>query len=151
MNQPSHESQTYPLLEMDADRALFEGAVDGLVCLFYRNERPLHGLSGVLDWRFHGQISRVLRLGAIHGEAGECVYIPAFRHGRIFHLVLAGAGASETPGTRTRPPSETLEKIRKNLLTLKIAKFGLSRKDFGGATDAFLNQHLKGVGLWVSA
>jgi len=138
-------------LELTADRALFEGAVDGLVCLFYRNERPLHGLSGVLDWRFHGQISRVLRLGAIHGEPGECVYMPATRHGKVFHLVLAGAGVSSAPGERARPPAETLEKIRKNLLSLRVPRIGISRQDFGGATDAFLTQNLKGVGLWVSA
>jgi hypothetical protein len=151
MTSSTSDSPTLHPLDLDAERALFDGAVDGLVCLFFRNERPLHGLSGVLDWRFHGQISQTLRLGAIQGETGECVYMPAFRHGRTFHLILAGAGVSETPGVRGRPPGETLEKIRKNLLSLKISKFGISRKDFGGATDAFLSQHLKGVGLWVSA
>jgi hypothetical protein len=144
------QEQAIQNLAVGADRALFEGSVDGLVCLFYRNERPLHGLSGILDWRFHGQISRVLRLGAIHGEEGECVYMPAVRQGRIFHLVLAGAGISETPGVRARPPVETLEKVRQNLLSLKIPKVGISRKDFGGMADTFLNQHFKGVGLWVS-
>jgi hypothetical protein len=137
-------------LEQDAERALFDGALDGLVCLFFRNERPLGGLSGVLDWRFHGRVSQTLRIGAIQGETGECVYMPFERHGRTFHVLLAGAGVSESPGVRARPPLETLEKIKKNLMSLKIAKFGISRKDFGGVPDSFLSQHLKGVGLWVA-
>jgi hypothetical protein len=143
------QSEALNSLEMQADEALFGGAVDGLVCLFFRNERPLHGLAGVLDWRLHGMISRCLREGAIEGAEGECVYLPVLRHGRVFHLILAGAGNSDMPGARAKPPAETLEKIRKNLASLKIPKVGVSRQDFGGASDTFFAQQLKSPNVWV--
>ena len=136
-------------LEMDAENALLDGQVQGLVITFHVNERPLHGLAGILDWRFQGAISRCLQAGAITGAAGECVYLPIARHGETYHLILAGAGQSPSPGVRESVPPETVKAIQKNLGSLRLQKVAVSRKDFGNASDEFFTRHLKGVPLWI--
>ena len=116
---------------MNADEALFTRKVEGLVAACYENERPLHGLAGLLDWRFDGAISDCIRAGAISGKAGECVYFPIQRAGALYHLILVGAGTTSAPGKREGLPAATVRALRKNLDTLKIAEFGLSRQDLG--------------------
>ncbi|OFZ53122.1 MAG: hypothetical protein A2428_17770 [Bdellovibrionales bacterium RIFOXYC1_FULL_54_43] len=136
-------------LDVDADRALFTGEVQGLAVTFFENERPLAGLAGLLDWRFQGVISDYLREGAITGAAGQCAYIPITRNGIIYHLILAGAGESSAPGQRTKVPAETWKVLQKNLSSLKLKKIGISRRDFGDFTDDLLSKHMKGVPLWI--
>src|SRR4051812_45967209 len=91
-------------LPSEADRALFEGQIPGLVVTLYRNERPPCGLLGLLDWRFHGTISKFIQQGTLTGQVGECCYLPFHRHGSTFHLVLAGSGDSASPGARNPIP-----------------------------------------------
>lgn len=141
------------LLAVPLDTALFRGDVDVGVVLFHENERPLAGLAGLMDWRLHGAISHHLKSGAITGAEGECVYAPATRHGRTIHLLLLGAGPSETPGARTLPSATVLKALKKNLSGLAIGKVGISRTDWGGAADTELTDlkdELKGVPLWLA-
>jgi hypothetical protein len=133
-------------MELDAEKALFVEAsvdspgtpeLDGLAVTFYENERPLRGLVGLLDWRFHGAISDYVRAGAVSGKSGECVYLPirsAGGHGeKVYHLILVGAGSASEPGARRKLSSEALQQLKKNLASLKLKKIGVSKQDFGGA------------------
>jgi len=139
------ESGRIEHLEMDADPALFAGRLHGVVATFYENERPLQGLAGLLDWRFQGALSAYLRQGAVSGKAGECVYVPVAKNGRLFHLILVGGGRAPDWGTRNALTEESLAPLRKNLQSLKLDRMGVSRKDFGGGEDTWFNRAFKGV------
>lgn len=137
------------LLDLDADRALFEGKLQGIVVSCPENERPLHGLAGLLDWRFHGAISRCLRAGALTGKAGEVTYLPIQREGRVYHLILAGSGHRKRLGDRHDLPEATLTAVEKNLRWLKLPQIGLSRADIGEESVQFFSKHLKGSPFWI--
>jgi hypothetical protein len=136
--------------DLQADQALISRQVDSLVVAVPENERPLSGLVGLLDWRFHGAISESLRAGAITGQPGECVYFPVFKNGHVYKLILAGAGKSPSPGERSSLPQETLTLLRKNIAGLKLGSVCVSRKDFGNPSEDFLSRHLKGIELKVT-
>jgi hypothetical protein len=136
-------------LEIDGDRALFEGKLKGLAATFYENERPLQGLAGLMDWRFHGAISRCLKAGAISGKAGECVYFPVTRNGQTYHLILVGAGKASPQGRGSPIPAESLKALQKNLASLSVQQIGISRADFGGLSEDALAKHLKGAPIWI--
>lgn len=138
------------LNEVEADQALINRQIDGLVATLYENEKPLFGLSGFLDWRFHGAISECLRSGVLTGQVGECVYFPVSKNGQVYKLILAGAGKSNVPGQRTPPPAETLKALTKNLEGLKLTSVGVSRRDFGNPSEEFLNKNLRGISLRVT-
>ncbi len=126
------------MAELDPEKALFldqpHSPLDGIAVTFYENERPLRGLVGLLDWRFHGAISDYLRAGAMSGKSGECVYLPINASGgRTYHLIPLSAGAAPEPGARRKIGSETLQALKKNISSLKLKRIGISRHDFGGA------------------
>lgn len=121
------------MAELDPEKALFHD-LNGIAVTFYENERPLRGLVGLLDWRFHGAISNHLRSGAVSGRAGECVYLPIHSSGgKIYHLILLGGGNAGEPGARKKVSGEALQALKKNISSLKLEKIGISRQDFGGA------------------
>ncbi len=137
-------------ISLNADRALFEGQFTALALSCYQNERPPCGLLGIMDWHFHGLISKYIRQGAILGKVGECVYLPFAKNGMTFHLVLTGGGTSNTPGERNQLPHEALQVLQKNLVNLKISKVGISKSDFGNVSNEALAKNLKGVSLWIT-
>ena len=136
-----------PTEAADADLALFNGQIQGLVATFRSGERPLTGLAGLLDWRFQGAISQCLKQGALTGNEGECVYFPVTRRGTTYHLILAGIG-SQAKGAGPLP-AETLRVLKKNLASLKIANIGFSRSDLGGVSDDYFSKNLKGIPVCV--
>lgn len=102
-----------------------------------------------MDWRFQGAISEFIREGALTGKPGECAYIPFTRNGTTYHLILAGAGHSQSPGVRAVVPAETWRAVQKNLSLLKLERIGISRTDFGNVSEEFLSKNIKGVPLWI--
>ncbi len=125
------------------------GEVEGWVATFHENERPLLGLAGRLDWRFHGAISQYLKAGAISGKLGECAYLPVtlpLLPERTYHLILVGVGASqETPALTGAITGAMAQKLVKNLKSLGVKKLGISKSDFGDLSA------LKEIPLWVTA
>lgn len=111
------------------EEAFMDHQIDALVATINENERPLLGLAGLLDWRFHGAISSCLRAGAITGKVGECVYFPISRNGQLYKLILLGVGSHSTVTT------EALKPLQKNLASLKLKSVGVSRKDFGNPPE----------------
>ncbi len=137
-------------LNINPDHALFQGQIFGLVVSFYQNERPPAGLCGVMDWHFHGAISKCIQDGAITGKIGECIYLPIIRNSTTFHIILVGAGNSDAFGDRGPLPLETLQNLQKNLISLKIPKMGISQADFGQTQPDYFFKNFKGVSLWVT-
>jgi hypothetical protein len=144
-------SRTLEKLAADSKPGAFDfaddmaGEVEGWIATFHENERPLLGLAGRLDWRFHGAISQYLKAGAISGKLGECAYLPValpLLPERTYHLILVGLGASqETPALN----SAMVQRLVKNLKSLGVKKFGISKTDFGDLSA------LKEIPLWVTA
>jgi hypothetical protein len=135
-------------LEMEAEQALFEGRIEALVAACCENERPLQGLAGQMDWRFLGVISRYLREGAVTGREGECVYVPVSRPGKMFRILLAGAGRNEFAGNRGALPKGSIDALARNVSLLRLTSIGVSPKDVGQAAFEELERRLEGVALW---
>ncbi|MGK5081735.1 M17 family peptidase N-terminal domain-containing protein [Bdellovibrionota bacterium FG-1] len=129
------------LESLNPDQALFEGKIGALISTLSSDERPLQGLAGLLDWRFEGAISRLLKSGFLTGNPGECAYLPLQRAGVTYHLLLIGMGKHDDtpPGI----PQETARALKKNLTTLKLERVGASRSDLGNNLSA-----LKGLSVW---
>ena len=141
---------SFQTLDVDADFALFQGQVPGLIVPFYVNERPLQGLAGLMDWRLRGALSKSIRSGAFDGHEGECVYYPFSKRGQAYHLFLAGAGHRTPYGRRGLVSDDVFRTVKKNLLGLKFTSVGLSKSDFGNLTEDYLVNQLKGVDLWIA-
>ena len=122
-------------------------SIQSLVATCYENERPLTGLSGLLDWRFQGAISKQIRAGAVTGKAGECVYLPTTKAGRLYHLILIGCGTADALGKRSGLPPESVRKLENNLSTLRIPQIGLSKSDFGNISDEWVNRNFPSLEL----
>jgi hypothetical protein len=129
---------------LEADQALIDRKIDGLVAAVHENDRPLSGLAGLLDWRFHGVISKCLRAGAITGKVGECVYFPVTKNGNTYKLILLGVGSSSTISP------DALKPLQKNLKGLNLEQVGISNKDFGNPPEDFLSKNLKGISFRVT-
>lgn len=136
--------------ELPAERVLFEGHAKAVVVQLAENERPPLGLAGILDWYFQGQISKMLRLGSVSGKKGECAYLPVVKNGVLYQLFLAGGGPSDAPGARGALPSETLQKLNRNLVGLKLPKVILSKGDLGDLSPEALQRQFKGVSSWIA-
>jgi hypothetical protein len=139
------------LLESPAESALFEGQVPGLVVACYQNERPLKGLAGLLDWRFEGFLSRCLREGVFSGQPGECAYLPLQRAGRVYHLLVVGAGPVPRDRDRGPLPEATIAALVKSLENLRLPSVGMSREDLGGIDEKALRKRFGAGGeLWIA-
>ncbi|MEK7692491.1 MAG: hypothetical protein AAB425_15860 [Bdellovibrionota bacterium] len=134
---------------MNCDSALFQGKIRGVAAVFHENERPLHGLAGWLDWRFHSGLSRFLAAGQLAGKPGECAYLPFERHGTTYHVLLIGAGKTEVAGRRNPVPPESILALRKNLASLRLGPVGISQTDFGNVPEKNLLQLFKGTEVWI--
>ena len=74
--------------------ALDAAAAESLCLFVASDERPLQGLSGLLDWRLSGKLSRLLRGGLLTGEAGEAVLTPPGPRLGFQKMFLFGVGPS---------------------------------------------------------
>lgn len=134
---------------MDPDEALLGPSPNALVATFHENERPLQGLAGLLDWRFHGAVSVFLRAGVIRGQPGEVAYFPLARDGGTFHVILIGAGCSRKPGERQRLDAPILEALRSRLEKLRLERIGVSRSDFGQVNETYFSENLPEIPLCI--
>ena len=116
----------------DLEKALIEGEIEGAVIALPEDERPLHGLAGMLDWRFGGQISLFLKQGSLRGKVGEVAYLPASRYGKTHHLLLVGAGKSPSLGARKPIAPDSQSALLKNLRGLRLERLGASEADLPG-------------------
>ena len=89
---------------------------DALVTGFFRDEKPLRGSTGLIDWRLNGMLSRLLVEKKLTGEWKETTLIPS--QGRVMPrmLLLLGLGeVREYSYLRARELSphllETLKKL----------------------------------------
>lgn len=76
------------LLEETADAS-------SLALTFFSDERPLHGVAGLVDWRLCGRLSRLLTSGYCSGKRGDCIMMPAGPRLPFDKLFLFGLGKGD--------------------------------------------------------
>lgn len=74
-------------------RRLDQLRCDVLALSFFREERPLRGAAGLMDWRLCGRLSRLLAAGRLTGTAGEVTLLPPRPRLPFDKLLLLGLGA----------------------------------------------------------
>lgn len=62
---------------------------------FFSDERPLRGVLGLVDWRMHGRISRLILDGRISGQRDEITLIASRPRLTFEKVILFGLGRSE--------------------------------------------------------
>jgi leucyl aminopeptidase len=73
-------------------RALDDASAEVVACAIWRDERPVRGLAGLLDWRLAGRVSRLLRERFLKGELGEVLCLPGRPRLPFDKVVVVGAG-----------------------------------------------------------
>jgi hypothetical protein len=74
-------------------RRLDEANVELCACTIWKDERPLRGFAGLLDWRLGGRLSALLKSGFVTGEAGEALLVPGKPHVPFEKVLVLGLGA----------------------------------------------------------
>ncbi|MBX3209059.1 MAG: leucyl aminopeptidase [Labilithrix sp.] len=82
-------------------RHLDETSAEVVACGIYRDERPLSGLAGLLDWRLAGRLSRLAQQGFLLGEVGELLAVPVRPRLPFDKLLVAGLGPRGAFGDAT--------------------------------------------------
>ena len=76
-------------------RSLDELETDLIVATLFENEQPPLGVTGLIDWRLNGFLSRMILRGALKGRAGESILVPLQRRLPARRLLLLGLGRPE--------------------------------------------------------
>jgi hypothetical protein len=69
-----------------------ESAHDCLVLPVFKDDRPLRGAAGLVDWRLCGRLSRLVKSNRASAEAGETMLLPAGRRLRFTRIMWFGLG-----------------------------------------------------------
>jgi hypothetical protein len=73
-------------------RRLDEAPVEVAACTIWRDERPVRGFAGVLDWRLGGRLSALLMSGFVRGDVGEALLVPGKPHVPFEKVLVLGLG-----------------------------------------------------------
>jgi hypothetical protein len=76
-----------------SSKALERIECEAVVLTFFQDERPLKGLSGLVDWRLHGFISRAIMDDIITGRFAEKTLIPSSNRLPAPKILCVGLGA----------------------------------------------------------
>jgi hypothetical protein len=69
-----------------------EAKHDCLVLPVFRDDRPLRGAAGLVDWRLCGKLSRLLRDSRATADAGETMLLPPGRRLKFSRILWFGLG-----------------------------------------------------------
>jgi len=81
-------------------RRLDCASTEVLVAAILEDERPPHGVAGLVDWRLSGRISRLMLSGFMTGQLGEVLLLPGKPQLPFDKLLLFGAGLRSDFGER---------------------------------------------------
>src|SRR6185295_143107 len=59
------------------------------------DERPPHGVAGLVDWRLSGRVSRLIASGFARGEIGEVLLVPGKPKLPFDKVLLFGMGPTK--------------------------------------------------------
>jgi Cytosol aminopeptidase family, N-terminal domain len=72
--------------------ALDQISTEILIACVAEDERPAHGVAGLLDWRLAGSLSRLMHRGFFTGRLGEVLLVPSKPKLPFDKIVLFGIG-----------------------------------------------------------
>jgi len=95
-----------------------ESARDCLVLPVFRDDRPLRGAAGLVDWRLCGRLSRLLKQTKATADAGETMLLPPGRRLKFARILWFGLGDAK---------GYTEDRFRKDLAWIAgvVAKAGV--------------------------
>ncbi len=102
---------------------------EAIVLLFFSNERPLKGATGLIDWRMNGSISRLISKGMISGEKGEATLILPNKRIKSKKILMAGLGDSSAFGEASL--KDTAIAIIRQLDKISIKNFTIAMPPLG--------------------
>src|SRR5437588_5426815 len=73
-------------------RQLDETSAELIACAMWKDERPMRGLAGLLDWRLAGKISKLARQNFLQGELGEVLFVPGRPRLPFDKIIVLGLG-----------------------------------------------------------
>lgn len=127
------------------EEAMMQKLVNGFYALLPKNENPLQGLAGKLDWHFHGQVSRFLNEKKL--APSGVTFIPLKVRDHTVSLFLHGINSRDESKSHAKEIGASIKSIRKNFPDVKLC---LSQSDFGqNGIDAVLAE-AGGEPLWVT-
>ncbi len=106
---------------------------DLVVLGIFEDERPIKGLGGLIDWRTHGRISRIIKSGFFSGKWGERMLYPPGKWISARRLLLLGLGRrdeffAEEFAAFLRAASENSAKLHAKDLAISVPGW-LSEED----------------------
>ncbi len=123
-----------------------------LVTGFFKDERPLKGSSGLVDWRFNGKFSRFLMEDKLSGDWNETILVPS--QGRVTPrmILLLGLGELREYGSlRLREVPVRLLQILKRLdafdICLSLPYGDDTRVNCGKMAEVLIEGIVNGLGL----
>jgi hypothetical protein len=113
----------------------------GLWC--FSDERPLKGLTGLLDWRLDTAVSRLIMAGTVSGFWGEKVLMCGFDACPSQGFLLMGLGSmAEFDEERMREAgrlmASSLVKLRRKTVCMSLPGNGIPRIDVSAVAEHFL-------------
>jgi hypothetical protein len=79
-------------------RRLDETSAEILACTVWSDQRPIHGLFGLLDWRMAGRLSALAKTEFVTGKLGEALMVPGRPLLPYEKLLVLGMGPKATFG-----------------------------------------------------
>ena len=115
-------------------RRLDCASTEVLAATTLEDERPAHGVAGLIDWRLSGRVSCLMNEGFVTGKLGEVLLLPGKPHMPFDKLLLFGAGSRADFGERIY--RDVLQRIFFTLegLRARSAVVELPGRHFGGIT-----------------
>lgn len=94
-----------------------------LVVSHFKEDRPLRGLAGLVDWRMNGTLNRYVRQGRTTGEAQELVMVPG--HARLPYTRILVLGLGERRGYSPEQYRQASTFVLSRLRMLNATRFTL--------------------------
>jgi len=120
---------------------------EGMVLVFFSDERPPRGLCGFADWRLNGIISRHIKEGRIQGTFLEKILIPSQERVPCERILLLGLGEStgltyDQLYTAGYTISETITGMGWRELALDVPSGGRCGLDISVMTEALITGYV---------
>jgi len=94
-----------------------------LVVAHFEGERPLLGEAGLVDWRLHGALSKLLLAGRLDGSFGSNLLLPA-NHLFADRVLIMGMG--EPRKLVSRKLAELARMVHKKVTGLRESRFAVA-------------------------
>lgn len=127
------------------EEAMMRKLVDSFYALLPKNENPLQGLAGKMDWHFHGEVSRFLNEKKLSTQG--ITFVPLKVRDHSISLFLHGISSRDDSKTHAKEIAASIKNIRKNFPQLKLC---ISQSDLGEAAANAVMSEISGEMVWVS-